>query len=177
MKHLFFYTLSLFCIVQPLYSSMSSNERHLKYKAARLRMRKAHNSIFRSIVLPRTATPVFEYNMNVLTIVLTGLTKACDWLQPIQTRTAYLDVYKSSTMAKWALLYSVTWWIKKILACNEIYRVGSRIHQKPHNILGVFVSICKMLSIGGERVAEPEHLEKTSRILWGDRFRWEVKGE
>lgn len=177
MKHLFLYTLSLFCITQPLYPTLSYNDKRLKYKAARLRMKQAHQSIFRSIILPRTATSVFERNLNLITTVLAGLTSACDWAQPIHTRSAYALACKNSAMTKWTLLYSAIWWMKKIWACNEIYRVGSRIPQDPHNFLGCAVSLCKMLSIGGERVAEPEHLEKTSRILWGDRYRWEVKDE
>jgi len=182
MKHLFLFLciLTLTCILQPLYPSMSAPQqnrpnsgqsKHVNYKAARKRMRKAHNSIFKSIVLPRTAPRSFEDKMNVFTIVLTGLAQGCDWLQPLQTRTAYLDACKSSAQAKWRLLYSATWWVKKILACNKIYRVGSRMHQKPHDIFGCIISVCQMLSIGGDSVADPEHLQLASEKIWGDRFK------
>lgn len=179
MKHLFLYTLSLACMIQPLYPGMTKTQPNqsntkktrLKYKAARARMRKAHNSIFRSIIFPQTAPDSFEYKMNIFTIVLTGLAKGCDWLQPLQTRAAYLDACKSSALAKWTLLYSATWWVKKIVACNKIYRVGSRIRQKPHDILGCIVSVCQILSIGGDGVADPEHLQLASEKIWGDRFK------
>lgn len=130
----------------------------------------------KSFFMPWTATKTHDNTINILTTALAGLANACGWAQPLQTRAEYLDATKNKAQRSWVLFFNTIWWVKKGIACHEIYRVGSRFHRQSsnpnRNSIEYVVSLLKILSALGDRVAEPEHLERVSRATFGETSIW-----
>jgi len=119
--------------------------------------------------MPWKATRTFDKNVSTCSTTLAVVATMLDWMQPLQTHAAYLKASKDQSMRHWVSFYNFIWFTKKGVACNEIYRMSSRFHWESRNPLEYIVSILKIIAIFGDRVIEPEQLEKASTMLWRKR--------
>lgn len=164
MKHLFFYISSIF-LVANLLTPLSSC-------AAMTRVETITN-VGKSLLMPWKSTRAFDNKVNSFTTGLAFVAYGCEWLQPLQPqgtkkeKKKYREALKDPSMRHWVVLYNVIWYTKKGVACNELYRLGSRFHWESHNPLEYVVSLLKIITIFGDRLIDPEQLEKASKKLWG----------
>lgn len=162
MKHLFLHSISTLLIT----SSLTPFAAHAALTRAEQVAR-----VGKSLFMPWKATRAFENTVSNCTTGIAVAANVCDWMQPLQPhgnkreKEAYRKALKDPSMRHWVSLYNVIWCIKKGVACNEIYRLSSRFHWEAHNPLEYAVSILKIITIFGDRITEPEQLEKTSQMI------------
>ena len=160
MKRLFFYISTTLLVTNLL--------THITMHAALTRAEAAAD-FGKSLLMPWRSTRAFENKVNSFTTALAVVANACEWVQPLQTRKAYLKASKNQNMRRWVSFYDFIWFTKKSIACHEIYRISSRFHWESHNPLQYAISLLKIITIFGDRIIDPEQLEKTSKMIWAKR--------
>lgn len=165
MKHLFLYSISTLLVAILLINSPSH--------AALTRVETiAH--VGKSLLMPWKATRAFNSTVSDYTTALAVVASVCDWAQPLKPqgdkkeKEAYRKALKEPSMRHWVSFYNAIWFLKKGVACNELYRISTRFHWDSRNPLEYIVSLLKIITIFGDRII-PEQIEKASKKLWGTR--------
>ncbi len=96
--------------------------------------------------------------------------KGYDYVQPFAKKADYRNAWNIPVQRNAAILYSCVWWLKKALAMNEFYRVGTTFRNQARQPIDYTFSIMRMLGIFGGQLLEDTHREtvctKTGIPVW-----------